>query len=156
LLGVLPDGVAQQDLRALLPGVGPGAARVLAQLELSYFEGGRLRMLAPVRDYVETVYPPAADDLARAMEHYRELAKTEGPKPGRPGGAEAVARLAPEVANLDAMILGQMYRRLARLATEPTDRRRQVEGSRTAWRGIHRLDLVAELDREFAGDIPTT
>ena len=76
----------------------------LAQLELAYFEAGRLRMLPPVREHLAGARLPAAEDIARAMEHYRELAETLGPRAGRPGGAETVARLAPEVANLDAVI----------------------------------------------------
>lgn len=104
LLGVLPDGVAQRDLRALLGGAGPGAARVLAQLELAYFDGGRLLMLPPVREHLAAARPPAAEDLARAMAFYRELAEKLGLKAGRAGGAAAIARLAPEVANLDAVI----------------------------------------------------
>jgi hypothetical protein len=104
LLGAVPDGVAQQDLRALLPDAGPGAARILAQLALAYFEEGRLRMLAPVREHMALVHAPAAEDSARAMDHYRELAQELGPKPGGAGGAEAVARLALEIANLDTII----------------------------------------------------
>ncbi|WP_437616088.1 tetratricopeptide repeat protein [Sorangium sp. So ce834] len=103
-LAVLPDGIAQRDLAAVLPGAGPAAARVLAQLRLAYFEGGRLKMLSPVREYVSAAYPPAAEALGRVMEHYGELARTLGPLPGGPGGTEAAARLAPETANLDAMI----------------------------------------------------
>jgi tetratricopeptide (TPR) repeat protein len=104
LLAALPDGIAQLDLAALLPGGGPGAARVLAQMELAYFEGGRLQMLAPVREHVAATHAPRPEDLGRAMEHYGDLARELGPKPGRPGGREAAARLAPETANLDAMI----------------------------------------------------
>ncbi|WP_437948013.1 tetratricopeptide repeat protein [Sorangium sp. So ce296] len=104
VLAVLPDGIAQRDLAAILPDAGPAAARALAQLRLAYFEGGRLKMLSPVREYVSAAYPPAAEDLGRVMEHYGELARTLGPLPGRPGGTEAAARLAPETANLDAMI----------------------------------------------------
>ncbi|WP_437728605.1 tetratricopeptide repeat protein [Sorangium sp. So ce861] len=104
VLAVLPDGIAQRDLAAVLPGAGPAAARVLAQLRLAYFAGGRLKMLSPVREYVSAAYPPPAEDLGRVMEHYGELARTLGPLPGGPGGIEAVARLAPETANLDAMI----------------------------------------------------
>ncbi|WP_437872976.1 tetratricopeptide repeat protein [Sorangium sp. So ce363] len=104
VLAVLPDGIAQRDFAVLLPGTGPAAARALAQVGLAYFEGGRLKMLSPVREYVAAEYPPVVEDLARAMEHYRELACTHGPVPGRRGGTEAAARLAAEGANLDAMI----------------------------------------------------
>ncbi|XXX77239.1 tetratricopeptide repeat protein [Sorangium sp. So ce134] len=104
VLALLPDGIAQRDLAAVQPGEGPGAARALAQVGLAYFEGGRLKMLSPVREYVKAAYEPSAEDLARAMDHYGELARTLGPVPGGSGGAEAAARLAPETANVDAMI----------------------------------------------------
>ncbi|KYG04540.1 hypothetical protein BE21_46265, partial [Sorangium cellulosum] len=104
VLAVLPDGIAQRDVAAVLPDAGPAAARVLAQLRLAYFESGRLKILSPVREYVSAAYPPAAEDLGRVMEHYGELARALGSLRGRPGGTEAVARLAPETANLDAMI----------------------------------------------------
>ncbi|WP_437914827.1 tetratricopeptide repeat protein [Sorangium sp. So ce302] len=105
LLGVLPDGVAQRDLVALLPAGGAGAARVLAQLALAHFEGGRLRVLAPVREHLRLAYPPAEEDIARAMAHYRALAEVLGPEPGGRGGERATVRLAAETANLQAMIL---------------------------------------------------
>ncbi|WP_437747050.1 hypothetical protein WMF39_19715 [Sorangium sp. So ce1504] len=89
VLAVLPDGIAQRDFAVLLPGTGPAAARALAQVGLAYFEGGRLKMLSPVREYVAAEYPPVVEDLARAMEHYRELACTHGPVPGRRGGGGA-------------------------------------------------------------------
>ncbi|XXY18107.1 tetratricopeptide repeat protein [Sorangium sp. So ce216] len=104
VLALLPDGIAQRDLAALQPGAGPSAARALAQVGLAYFEGGRLKMLSPVREYVKAAYQPSAEDLGRAMDHYGELARTLGPVPGGSGGAEAAARLAPETANVDAMI----------------------------------------------------
>ncbi|XXX91117.1 tetratricopeptide repeat protein [Sorangium sp. So ce145] len=104
VLAVLPDGVAQRDLAAVFPDAGPAAARVLAHMRLAYFEGGRLKMLSPVREYVKAAHPPAAEDLGQAMDHYGELARTFGPVPGTPGGTEATARLAPEAANLDAVI----------------------------------------------------
>ena len=71
---------------------------------LAYEEGERLRVPAPVREYVREAVEPEEKDLAQAMEHYGELARTLGPKAGREGGKEAIARLAPETANADAMI----------------------------------------------------
>lgn len=104
LLAMLPDGIAQGDLSALLPGAGPSAARVLAQVGLASFEDGRLRMLAPIREYAAMAYPAAPEDLNWAMEWYGELARSLGPKAGNTGGAEAIARLGPETANLETMI----------------------------------------------------
>ena len=106
LLGRLPDGVAFADVDKLLPGNGNEAKRKLVQVGLAYEEDERLRLLAPVREYVSDGVPVPRKDLARTMAHYGELARTLGPKAGNEGGAEAVARLAPETANLDAMIRG--------------------------------------------------
>jgi predicted ATPase/nucleoside phosphorylase len=104
LLAALPDGIAREDLDALFPEVGAHAARVLSQAGLLYFAGGRLLQLAPVRAYLAREYPGDVKDLDRVMEWYGELARTLGPTVGRDGGKEAADRLAPEVANLDAMI----------------------------------------------------
>lgn len=104
VLAVLPDGLAERDRDAVLPVEGPAAAGLLVRLGLAYLEEQRLRMLATVREYLLVHHRPSADDHRRAAEHYRELATTLGPKPGWEGGAEATRRLAPEVANLDAMI----------------------------------------------------
>lgn len=104
VLAVLPDGLAARDFDAVLPADGPGAASLLVRMGLAYLEELRLRMLAPVREHLVVHHRPSTDDHRRAAEHYRELAKTLGPKPGWPGGLEATQRLAPEVANLDTMI----------------------------------------------------
>jgi tetratricopeptide (TPR) repeat protein len=104
LLGVLPDGAAEGDLAALLPNQGPAAARVLAQMALAYFDGGRLLMLAPIREHVAQAHPVGVRDLNHVMVFYAGLAAKLGDKPGRPGGKDALDRLTPEAANLDAMI----------------------------------------------------
>jgi tetratricopeptide (TPR) repeat protein len=104
LLGRLPDGVALRDLDAVLPKQGPEAQRKLVQVGLAYLEEERLRVLAPVRAYLRDMLKVQRKDLARVMAHYGEMAHKLGPMVGRQGGAEASARLAPEVGNLDAMI----------------------------------------------------
>jgi hypothetical protein len=104
LLGVLPDGIAHQDLEGLLPGAGEEAARTLRKIGLAFDTAARLRVLQPIRDHLQAVHPPHPDDLGRATTHYGELAERLGQKVGGPGGAEATRRLQAERGNLDAML----------------------------------------------------
>lgn len=109
ILGLLPDGVARDDLEALLPGQGAEAASVLRKVGLVFDQGSRLRMLAPVREHVRQSQPPADEDFERTVDHYLALARL-GEKVGREGGAEAVQRLRPETGNLEPMILAGIER----------------------------------------------
>ncbi len=65
VLALLPNGVAHADLAELIPGA-LGAASVLRATSLAYDETGRLRLLAPVREYVARRYPPKPADAERA------------------------------------------------------------------------------------------
>jgi tetratricopeptide (TPR) repeat protein len=104
LLGVLPDGVAREDLAELLPGGGLAAAGVLRQVGLAFSEGGRLRTLAPVREHIAAAHPPEPADLDRAVGHYAKLAATAGGQVGRSAGAQAATRLQAETGNIAAML----------------------------------------------------
>ena len=103
LLGVLPDGIAREDLAALLPDAEEAAA-VLRQVGLALPHDPRLRVLAPVREYVHRQHPPAEDDRKQAIAHYVDLAQA-AERVGYEGGAEVVSRLSPEIGNVEAMIL---------------------------------------------------
>lgn len=109
LLGVLPDGVAHNDLEELLRGSGEEAARTLRKVGLAFDEGSRLRTLQPIRDHVQTAHFPRPDDLARAVAHYCEMAKTLGWKLGRSGGAEATSYLLAERGNLEVMLIRGLH-----------------------------------------------
>ena len=100
-LGRLPAGAAQQDLNKLITGGGQAAGRILQQLGLAFDDGDRLRMLAPIREHA-ALRP--MQDVTPLLGHYLLLAKSEGGKIGYIGGAEAVARLTPEIANLEAVV----------------------------------------------------
>jgi tetratricopeptide (TPR) repeat protein len=104
LLGVLPDGVAHDDLTALLRDRGRPAATVLRQLGLAFDEGGRLRTLAPIREHIAASLPPEPTDLDRAVRHYAQLAAITGDQIGRREGNLAVARLQAETGNIAAML----------------------------------------------------
>jgi tetratricopeptide (TPR) repeat protein len=104
LLGLLPDGIAEEDFDVLLPDHGYAAAHTLRGVGLASTLNGRIRVLAPVREHVARRDPPDAEDLERAQEHYLELAAL-GENVGRENGVEAVRRLAPETGNLEALTL---------------------------------------------------
>jgi tetratricopeptide (TPR) repeat protein len=104
LLGVLPDGIARDDLTELLPSEGLAAAAVLRQLGLAFGEADRLRTLAPVREHVAATHPPEPADLDRAVSHYAQLAATTGNQVGTSEGARAAVRLQAETGNIAAML----------------------------------------------------
>jgi hypothetical protein len=72
VLGMLPDGVTQDDIAALMTDTGPSAAAVLRQLGLAFDEGGRLRVLAPIREYVAAEHPPDSADRERVVKLIQE------------------------------------------------------------------------------------
>lgn len=104
LLGVLPDGIAHQDLPLLLPEDGLAGAAVLRQLGLAFDEGGRLRMLSPIRDHVAITHPPVPADLDAAVSFYTQLAAATGHLVGTSQGAQAVLRLRTETGNTTVMV----------------------------------------------------
>jgi tetratricopeptide (TPR) repeat protein len=103
VLALLPDGVAHEDIYAVMPSEGSEAAAVLRKVGLAFDQGARLRVLAPIREYVSRQYPPEEEDLTRAVDHYLMLAR-KGDLAGRKDGAQAIARLVQELGNLYAMI----------------------------------------------------
>ena len=104
LLGTLPDGVAREDLAALLPKAGLGSAAVLRDLGLAFGEGDRLRTLAPIREHVAATHPPGPADLDQAVSHYAQLAAVTGHQLGSSDGAQAAARLQADSGNIAAML----------------------------------------------------
>ena len=104
LLGVLPDGIARDDLTELLTGDGLAAADVLRKLGLAFGEGDRLRTLAPVREHIAATYPPEPAALDRAIAHYAQLAATTGLQVGGSDGAQAATRLQADTGNITAML----------------------------------------------------
>ncbi len=107
LLGILPDGIALEDLPAVLED-GDAAAGCLRQVGLAAGrDERRLQLLAPVREHAAERCKPEADDLTRAGRHYLKLASL-GNRAGRKGGAEAIARLSPELNNLEVVITREL------------------------------------------------
>jgi tetratricopeptide (TPR) repeat protein len=104
ILGVLPDGIAHEDLAILLPDAGLAATAVLRQAGLVFDQDARLRMLAPIREYTAVAHPPDPADLARVMGQYVQLAAATGYQVGTSEGAQAVIRLQAETGNITSML----------------------------------------------------
>ncbi len=106
LLGILPDGVRRDDLAELLPPDGVEAAVALRRVGgLAFDDGPRLRVLAPLREYLAVNLPPQAEDCERAVAFYcRLLAEVEGTHTRWEEEIEAYVRLATEAGNCVAMI----------------------------------------------------
>jgi tetratricopeptide (TPR) repeat protein len=102
LLALLPDGLAHRDLSAAMPDQAE-AASVLRKAGLGFDEAERLRLLKPLRDYIRDKHLPQPDDQARLVKHFVQLAADLGAQVGSAQGAEAVQRLTPEAANIEAM-----------------------------------------------------
>jgi tetratricopeptide (TPR) repeat protein len=115
VLAMLPNGVALIDLETVFDG-SEEPARELRRRALAFEEGKRFRMLAPLREYVAATYPPDTLDAQPAIDHYLGLAMHEGDKVGSDGGAEAVARLTPEVANVESILAQNTVTTLASVA----------------------------------------
>ena len=98
LLGVLPNGIAQEELDAILPDCGCAADSILREAALAFENKNRLLVRAPLREHVARCHPPDPDDLKRLIKHFAS-------KLGTWKGAEAVKKLGDEIANLEAILL---------------------------------------------------
>ena len=162
MLGRLPAGLRQEWAELLLPGESEAAATVLGDLGLAFDGGGRLRMLAPVREHAagEQLAEPWATRLA---DHWLRLAREQGPKVGGAQGREAVLLLGSEWSNLesafdlvlavgpqDAIDAAIALTRLIRMAGLGSNRMlRDAKASSRA----HGDDLRLALANESLGDI---
>ncbi|MEI7832764.1 MAG: SIR2 family protein, partial [bacterium] len=115
LLALLPDGIAHQNIEVICPDFGLHAASLLRKVALAYDEEDRLRMLNPLRQYVQSTYQPVDDDLAQLCAWYFALARKHSPQVGTGEGDAAVKLLYPESANMEKVLL----RGLAQADPEP-------------------------------------
>lgn len=104
ILALLPDGVLQSHIHKIWPEWGLRAANTLTTVGLAFYENERLRLLAPLREYVCKEHGVAPNALNSLFAFYFSLA-AEGEKAGREGGAEAIAQVAQESANIEVAIL---------------------------------------------------
>jgi tetratricopeptide (TPR) repeat protein len=104
LLVLLPDGMAHHDLAGAFH-ERLADASILRKTGLAFDEADRLRVLAPLREYVSRRYPAATADCESLQSHFVSLAFSHAGAVGWTGGAEAVEMLRPEVGNIELMLL---------------------------------------------------
>ena len=102
LLGALPAGMAREDRTALLGDDATEAARQLLAIGLAVSADGRLDLLPPVRGWAQRMAPATEAETDLWCRHYLGLITRLGADIGATGGAAAVARLTPELPNLNA------------------------------------------------------
>lgn len=105
LLAHLPNGIALEELAHIFLSDSNRAASALRKTGLAFDETGRLRVLAPLREYALRKHPPTEEDLKRLVGFYAVVTVAEGSKFGREGGSGSIARIASQVANIEEAIL---------------------------------------------------
>jgi hypothetical protein len=102
LLGQLPAGLTRKDRDSLLGTAGFDAAAQLLGVGLAFDRDGRLDLLPPVRDLARRRFPPAGRDAAGWANHFLALTAGYDDRAWITGSAQAIARLSPEFANIEA------------------------------------------------------
>ncbi|MEN0005479.1 MAG: tetratricopeptide repeat protein [Bacteroidota bacterium] len=102
-LSLLPDGIHRSLLHDVFPDHGLEGASNLIRVGLAFYLDQRLKMLAPIREYGVDHYPPSTDDLMVLVEWINQLAAL-GDQAGRADGAQAIAILSQEIANLEYIL----------------------------------------------------
>lgn len=102
-LAFLPDGLPSEDIPDLTNHQEHEAASPLRKTALAYDQDGRIRVLAPLREYVRAQHA-THDDEDRVRIHCFKFARKWGPQVGEHNGADAAKRLSAEIGNLETLI----------------------------------------------------
>lgn len=106
LLSVLPEGIVLENLDDLFPQALEAAPR-LRQVGLALDTSGRLRALAPVREYVQERHPGPHEDLQRAVDYYLRWAQ-ESQMKLESNILELSSHLEQEFGNLEALVIASL------------------------------------------------
>jgi tetratricopeptide (TPR) repeat protein/glycosyltransferase involved in cell wall biosynthesis len=104
LLGALPAGLSRVDQDALLGAEASAGARQVLALGLGTAREGRLDLLPPIRRHAAAHHPPEGADALGWARHFLDLVAGLEDRMLSAGG-EAMSRLAPEMANLEAAFM---------------------------------------------------
>jgi tetratricopeptide (TPR) repeat protein len=102
LLGVLPAGLATEDIETLIGEAAFEAAERLCHVGIATERAGRIDLLPPVRDHARRRYRPHGRDAAQWVTHFLIMTKQLGVGIGTSAGECAVHRLRREFRNVEA------------------------------------------------------
>jgi len=118
LLGVLPDGISQEEVAEVFPNLGKAACATLRRAALVFRNEARLRLHGLLREYVRRKYPPNAGDWRRAVEYYARLAVEDEAQFGTKAADQAVSRFAANLGNIESVVHEALHGDQAPLALE--------------------------------------
>jgi tetratricopeptide (TPR) repeat protein len=104
LLGQLPAGLSTIDLARLLGDDGDDAADQLRQVGLLKDRVDRIGLLVPIRDISSRLHSPDGKTTKQWVAHFISLIAEDGQRIGKVGGSDAIARIVPEIPNVEAAI----------------------------------------------------
>ena len=108
LLGQLPAGLCSEDRDALLGNSGFDAERRIHRVGLAVSRGGRIDLLSPVRNHAFRYHKPKSENSQTWLAHFLALSRVHGELIGTGRGIRALARLLPELYNIEAAIIGAL------------------------------------------------
>ncbi len=132
LLGQLPAGLCDEDRAALLGAESFAAEEALLGVGLAIEQGGRLDLLPPIRDIAQRRHRPEGEDAEAWPSYFLRLTKDLGEVIGTTQDRGSVARLVPELPNIEAAVREMLA----------SDRRNEVMA---ALPGLCRLTYLASL-----------
>lgn len=107
LVCFVPDGLSKKSLDAItlaLPEVGK-AQMPLLQTALAFHDSSkRLKVLAPIRSYMQQNHPPPREHIQVLEKHYMDLAARAASVGTAENSADLVQELSPEVGNIQTVL----------------------------------------------------
>jgi len=106
ILCLLPDGIDIKTLKSAIPSLKSPheAVQAVLQVALSTYLGSRIKMLAPIREFLLAHHPPAGTTLEELRLHFMNLTE-EVDKIGEEKSKEAINRLSAEFGNINSVLL---------------------------------------------------
>ncbi|KAJ7173280.1 P-loop containing nucleoside triphosphate hydrolase protein, partial [Mycena filopes] len=107
LLSILPDGLSDVDLKQCGLPIDDvlGCKTTLLRTSLVYAdEHARINCLVPIREYMQTNFPPTNVMTRPLLEYFQSLLRSLSRKAGKSSGAEVLSRIASNHNNMYHML----------------------------------------------------